>query len=225
LPNNPTGLILNEAEYAQIAQYAEWHGITLIFDHCFRAYSEAISKFDQYSVLERSGCRYAILEDTGKTISALDLKIGMATSSEYLYDPLRALNQNILLNVSPLVLRILSAILSEWRVTSGLKTLNRAISLNRELVQGAYKGSALMRRMHSDEIPVEWLEVRTEQLCDAILASCAAKGLHLLPGASFFGQPNAAGSRFLRIALSRDLKVVEVGSRILKDILATIDKS
>lgn len=220
LPNNPTAFVLNSNEYARFAAYAAEAGITLVIDHCFRAYSPVTLQFDQYEILEASGCRYMVLEDTGKTVSSLDLKVGMLTGSRDVHPRLALLNENLLLNVSPFTLSVLSSIMHTWSRKSGLVALRTTIRANRQLIRDAYAGFTLTPQMHSTDMPVEWLTAGSKQEISDLLKSCAAGGLQLLPGASFFGRPNEMGSSFLRVALARDTPVVQAGAAILHAALA-----
>jgi aspartate/methionine/tyrosine aminotransferase len=219
LPNNPTGFVLNQDDYARLADSAAKRGVILIIDHCFRGYSPTLLRFDQYEVLEASGCRYIVLEDTGKTISTLDLKVGMLVASRDMQPQLRVLNEDLILNVSPFILIVLTSIMRAWRDQAGLRRLRQVIEGNRITIRQAYAGSSLVPCMRSTEIPVEWLDTGSSATARDLLDGCVARGLRLLPGASFFGQPNESGSSLLRIALTRDAPVVSAGANILGHVL------
>ena len=101
-PSNPTGWVLDAREYSRVAGTCADNGVLLVVDHCFRFFSPTTSSFDQYEILERSaGLEYITIEDTGKTTSLLDLKVGLLVASASLELPLRLLNEEVLLNVSP----------------------------------------------------------------------------------------------------------------------------
>jgi aspartate/methionine/tyrosine aminotransferase len=79
-PNNPTGNYIAKEELIELATYCKRKNIPLIVDSVFRAYHPR--PYDDIAVLEKSGCTYAVIGDTGKAVPTLLLKAGFIICSK-----------------------------------------------------------------------------------------------------------------------------------------------
>ena len=82
-------------------------------DYCFRFYMEQLGAWDQYSMLNNSQCSYIAIEDTGKTWSLSDIKVGVTVCSRDASDLIHRLHDELLLNVSGVHLSILAAFIND----------------------------------------------------------------------------------------------------------------
>ncbi len=67
IPNNPTGHTFVEAEFQSIIDFCLRKRKLLILDFSFRFFTQILSTWSQYELLERSGVDYIAFGDTGKT--------------------------------------------------------------------------------------------------------------------------------------------------------------
>jgi enduracididine biosynthesis enzyme MppP len=184
-PNNPTGWVLPREVLARWARVCAGRGIILALDTSFRGFDER-SQYDHLAVLAEAGCRYVVIEDTGKLWPMLDLKLGFLVFEPGDPLPLHRVYTEILLGVSPLIL-LLVRNLAEDASDGGLAELHRFVRANRSLVRSRLAGVTLPDG------------IRGTQLCQAL----ASRGVHVLPGRQFYWAQPGTGERFVRLALSR----------------------
>jgi aspartate/methionine/tyrosine aminotransferase len=222
LPNNPDGFVLAEAEFERLTQYCAAHSILLICDFCFRFYSAGMTAWSQYDCLERSGCRFIAFEDTGKTLPLLDIKVGMARCSGCFVNELAKRNEEVVLNVSPWIMEVITPLLKSY-VGSGLDAVLWEPTRRRgQLVEEWAKGCGLRNMgFAGSDAPFSWLGLRDEGLLDAqgLVEAAARLGVHILPGHRFFFD-RRSGQRLVRIPLSRPDSMLEAGLERLQSILA-----
>lgn len=216
LPNNPTGLVFDEHRYRRVARHMSQIGKTLVVDHCFRSHSKTLAAFDQFQLLEESGCQYFVLEDTGKTISTLDVKVGMVMADSAGIEAIRSLNEDILLNVSPFTLALLSEIMRDWKKEAYIDTLRGTIEQNRRQVRDALELLGLSSDMKSEEVPVEWARADSVEHMQELVQSMADVGVSVLPGSNFFAGTAQLSCRHLRVALARDEELIRAGAQRMR---------
>jgi enduracididine biosynthesis enzyme MppP len=122
-PNNPTGRVLSEERLRRLAAQCAEHAVVLTLDTSFRGF-DTRAHYDHYAVLEASGCRWVVIEDTGKLWPTLELKIGWLVSAANVGLPLAKVYSDILLGVSPLVLSMVRRF-AEDAAGGGLAELHR----------------------------------------------------------------------------------------------------
>ncbi|NEC86173.1 aminotransferase class I/II-fold pyridoxal phosphate-dependent enzyme [Streptomyces sp. SID12501] len=204
LPNNPTGFALREPEFTHLAQRCAATGTVLVIDWTFRFYG-AYERWDQYAVLERSGVSYLCVEDTGKTWPTLDLKCSILATSRDLYEPLCELHNDMMLNVSPFVLHLLTRYLED-SVRRGLEaTVRRLVRDNRAVLRRTLEGTVLTPAEPDPTISVEWACIDSPALTALdVVRLLGDVGVGILPGDHFYWDDPATGSRYVRFALARD---------------------
>jgi enduracididine biosynthesis enzyme MppP len=200
-PNNPTGWVLPREVLARWARVCADRGIILALDTSFRGFDER-SQYDHLAVLAEAGCRYVVIEDTGKLWPMLDLKLGFLVFEPGDPLPLHRVYTEILLGVSPLIL-LLVRNLAEDASDGGLAELHRFVRANRSLVRSRLAGVTPPSPDPGSRISVERIAlpdgIRGTQLCQAL----ASRGVHVLPGRQFYWAQPGTGERFVRLALSR----------------------
>jgi enduracididine biosynthesis enzyme MppP len=200
-PNNPTGWILPREVLARWARICAVRGVILALDTSFRGFDER-SQYDHVAVLAEAGCRYVIIEDSGKLWPVLDLKLGFLVFAPGDPLPLRKVYTEILLGVSPLIL-LLVRNLAEDAGEGGFAELHRLVAANRSLVRALLAGAGLHCPDPGSRISVERIAlppgISGTRMCRAL----AAQGVHVLPGRQFYWADPQAGERFVRVALSR----------------------
>jgi len=216
-PNNPTGWVLGRSELDRVARRCAERKVTLVIDCCFRFYSRDMAHWDMYQLLNESGCSYIVLEDTGKTLPLLDLKVSMLCMSGAFEDVLSRLNEELLLCVSPVLLKFLSEVL-RYYASRGLRaTLWDKIERNRAVVN-AYVSqySFLIDRTQSDAVPFSWVEIQRggHRAAYRLAEAARTEGVHVLSGENFFWSTDE-GAKYLRVALSREHSVVAEGMKRL----------
>jgi len=219
LPNNPTGFTLSQAEFAHLAQRCAATGTLLVIDWTFRFHT-VYEQWDQYDILERSGVSYLCVEDTGKTWPTLDLKCSILATSEDLYGPLYELHNDLLLNVSPFVLRLLTRYLEDSAERGLEATVRRPVRENRAALRRALHGTVLTPLEPEKAISVEWVRIGSPALSALdVVRLLADAGVGILPGDHFHWDDAETGSRYVRFALARDPAVFAAACTRTRDAL------
>lgn len=219
-PNNPTGLELTEKQMVALADTCARQSVLLILDCCFRWFSESMYDWDLYGLLSASGVDYVVFEDTGKAFPLLDVKVGVMVASAALRSPLQILNEEVLLNTSPLVLRLLAKVLQNYSHEGGVEAIARPNAARRRLALDYLSRTNKLVPLNSGpSVPFIWARVSHHGMDGRDLQQFAREqGLHILSGDQFYWTSDA-GRQFIRIALARADDVIVAGSELLLDIL------
>jgi aspartate/methionine/tyrosine aminotransferase len=203
-PNNPTGFVLDREEFASLAGLCAQREKILILDWTFRFFSE-LDEWDQYEILERSGVSYICIEDTGKTWPTLDLKCSIMATSADMYRKILEVHNDVLLNVSPFVLLLLTEYIHDSQRRGLDASVRRAVALNRQELRAALRQSVLVPVPAAAPVSVEWVRLDSTAVKSVdVVALLADVGIGILPGDHFFWSDPSLGSRFVRFALARD---------------------
>jgi enduracididine biosynthesis enzyme MppP len=200
-PNNPTGWILSREVLGHWARICAARGIILALDTSFRGFDKR-SHYDHLAVLAEAGCRYVVIEDTGKLWPMLDLKAGFLVFHRREPLPLRRIYTEVLLGVSPLVL-LLVRCLAEDAGEGGFAELHHFIQSNRDLLRGRLAGAGSPSPDPASRISVERIVVPPGTSGTELSHSLRRSGVHVLPCRQFHWAEPEAGERFIRVALSR----------------------
>jgi enduracididine biosynthesis enzyme MppP len=206
-PNNPTGTVLPAEQLAAWASACADRGVLLTLDTSFRGF-DTRACYDHYRVLAGTGCRYVVIEDTGKLWPVLDLKLGLLVHSPDLDLPLAKIHSDILLNVSPFVLRLVE-LLSADAAAGGFDELRAFVRGNRALVRGMIGGPPVDP---DSRVSVERIAVPSGRTGTEAWRDLAAQGVRVLPCRQFHWADPAAGERHLRVSLARPPAVVEAAA-------------
>jgi enduracididine biosynthesis enzyme MppP len=216
-PNNPTGRVLPESGLRRLAQQCAEHDVVLTLDTSFRGF-DPDAHYDHYAVLNASGCRWVVIEDTGKLWPTLELKVGWLVSSADVGLPLAEIYSDILLGVSPLVLSMIER-LSQDAAAGGLADLHRFIAGNRAIVRGILGDVPDLRFPD----PASRASVERVDLGDrsglAVWTALSKHNVFALPCHKFHWADPGQGDHSLRIALSRTPSSVAAGSKALRTVL------
>ncbi|WP_327037682.1 enduracididine biosynthesis enzyme MppP [Micromonospora maris] len=216
-PNNPTGRVLAEQRLAAIAAECAARDVVLALDTSFRGF-DTRSHYDHYTVLRDSGCRWVVIEDTGKLWATLDLKVGLLASSDHVGLPLAKIHSDILLGVSPFVL-VLVTRFAEDAAAGGLADLHRFIADNRALVRATLADVPDLAFPDGDaRVSVERVDLG-ERRCLNVWTRLRQSGIYVLPCSQFHWADPARGDHSLRIALARVPGALEAAVRALRAVL------
>ena len=219
LPNNPTGFTLSRSDFELLARACKTAGTLLIIDWAFRFY-ETYDAWDQYAILHRTGVDYLCIEDTGKTWPTLGLKCSALVTSPHLFPDMRELHNNIMLEVSPFVLRLLTAYLRDSHERGLDTTVRELIRINRGELQQALCGSVLAPAATDRAVSVEWVRICCADLSALDLVAMAEEiGIAILPGNHFYWDDHHAGSSYVRFALARDFADFALACRLLRRLI------
>jgi len=222
LPNNPTGFALGQAGFERLARMCEATGTLLIIDWTFRFYTETYGAWDQYAVVDGIGVDYLCIEDTGKTWPTLDLKCSALVTSPHLYPQVRELHNDILLNVSPFVLSLLTAYLQDSQQRGLDATVRKLIRTNRRALARTLSGSVLAPAASGRMVSVEWIRIDSTDLTGLDLVEMSGDiGIGILPGHHFYWADHDAGSRYVRFALAREAADFALACRRLRVLIDT----
>lgn len=201
-PNNPTGRVLPCHQLTALAHWCASRQVLLALDTSFRGF-DSRAQYDHYAVLAESGCRYVVIEDTGKLWPTLDLKVGFLVFGPGEPLMLRRIYTDILIGVSPLIL-LLVRHFAEDASQGGLVELHQFVGGNRALLRSHLANVAFVSFPDTDSrISVERIAVPTGRHATQMWSALRDSGVHLLPCPHFHWDDPAAGERFVRLALAR----------------------
>ncbi|MFF9850145.1 enduracididine biosynthesis enzyme MppP [Streptomyces litmocidini] len=216
-PNNPTGRVMGEDRLRRLAEQCAEHGVVLALDTSFRGFDPA-AQFDHYAVLDASGCRWVVIEDTGKLWPTLELKIGWLVRSAEVDLPIEKIHSDILLGTSPLVLLLVKRFADDG-ADGGLAELQRTIADHRALVRAALDGVPDISFVDEHaRVSVERLHVGSRLGMD-VWSAVRSQSLYVLPCQKFHWARPHEGERMLRLALSRNPSTLLAGARVLRSAL------
>lgn len=216
-PNNPTGRVLAADRLAAAARLCAGRDMVLALDTSFRGF-DARARYDHYRVLTESGCRYVVIEDTGKLWPTLDLKVGLLVSAEHVGLPIAQIHSDILLGVSPFILALVEQFALD-AAASGLAELADHIAGNRAVLRGILADVPCVSFPDQDsKVSVERVRVHGydgarlwEQLCE--------RKVYVLPCHQFHWADPGSGAPYLRVALARDRDTVAAAAEAIRSLL------
>ncbi len=216
-PNNPTGRVMSRDRLARLAAQCAEHDVVLTLDTCFRGFAPG-AHYDHYAVLEASGCRWVVIEDTGKLWPTLELKVGLLVSAADVGLPLGKVYSDILLGVSPLVLSMVRRF-SEDAARGGLADLHRHIARNRAVLRDGLAG---VPGVHFPD-PDSTASVERVHLGDRfgldVWSALRPHNVFVLPCQNFHWARPEEGAHSVRIALARPVTSIEIGAKALRSVL------
>jgi enduracididine biosynthesis enzyme MppP len=216
-PNNPTGRVLSEARLQYIANKCAERDIIFVLDTSFRGF-DTRAHYDHYALLEASGCRWIVIEDTGKLWPTLELKVGWLVSSANINLPVTQIYSDILLCVSPLVLALVER-LAEDAAVGGLSELHRFIAMNRQIIRSEL---ADLPGVHFPDATsrgsVERIHLG-ERSSTATWNALRERNIYVLPCQKFYWANPAEGGNALRVALARPASSLATAARALRSVL------
>lgn len=218
-PNNPTGCVIPEKPLSQWAHWCARSGVVLALDASFRGF-DSRAQYDHYAVLTDSGCRWVVVEDTGKLWPTLDLKIGfLVFSPSETVLPLRRIYTDILLGVSPFILLMVHR-LAEDAAAGGLELLRGLIEHNRKLLRNQLQHvpSTSFPDLRS-RVPVERIALPDGMTGTVVSSDLRGQNIHVLPGRNFHWAAPREGEGFIRVALGRKPNVVETAAKAIRQYL------
>ena len=221
VPNNPTGFEPDEPAFLDVVELAAEYRLALVVDFSFRFYSR-LHTWDQYGAVVRSqpALDAVFLEDTGKTWPTAELKVGFSCALGRLREPLRNATREVLLNVSPFTLCLLTELIKadlKQRLALGEPHACEVVAENRRQLRLLLDGLAVEVVSRDSLISVEWLRLPT-----GAAATCAwleERGVSILPG-DLFSWDRPSGDRHVRVALARSPAYFKQAATSLVTLLA-----
>ena len=220
LPNNPTGWDPAQQRIENLLGWLAVHRKPVVMDFSFRFYS-ALCSWDQYAFVSKvPNLEWIFIEDIGKTWPLAEMKVGVASTSARFHRIMSDVTGELLLNVSPFVLEMLTHTI---RSNSGSNQTaeiverlqaRRVVAENRRRLRSCIAPLAIELLSPMSTISVEWLRFTDRPGIDAI-TDLLANGLAVLPGAPFFWNDRSLGSQNFRVALARDAAYFGEALRVL----------
>lgn len=225
-PNNPTGRTLSEREFRSLVQYCVISGCILVLDASFRFFCPTLMNWSQYEILEDSKISYIVLEDTGKTWSTNEIKVGLTVCSPDLFPDMFRLHDDLLQSVSPFHLRVLTEFIEDSRAHGIQQTVLPFVQQNRTTLRSILEGRYFEFATEPDApVSVEWLRIRGRFDCETFVRAAIREGVHILPGTNFFWDQPDRGRMFIRIPLARDPELLSEGAELLRQTAIYLDST
>lgn len=217
-PNNPTGWTLSEPGFRTLVQCCVDRRCTLVLDSSFRFFSPLPNGWSQYEVLEESGVSYIVLEDTGKTWSTSEMKVGLTVCSPDMYADMYRLHDDLLQSVSPFHLRVLTEFIEDSSKHGIEHSILPSVLENRAILRSILADGGLEFVTESrSPVSVDWLRLPEGLECENFVHEAIWEGVHVLPGTNFFWNQPERGRKFVRVALARDPQLMSEGAQLLRD--------
>ena len=203
-PNNPTGFCIEQTWFRKLIHLVAESGSTIVVDFCFRFYAESLKYWDQYRTLGESKASFLCFEDTGKTWSLADTKIGITVCSADTASLIYRLHDELLLNVSPLHLLLLTEFIKDTVANGFYNTIGRTIEMNRHLVHSLVeKGLVLHSTQSCQNVPMELLGLPHYIPSTMFWSELRQHGVDILPAENYFWSHREGGKSLFRVPLSR----------------------
>jgi enduracididine biosynthesis enzyme MppP len=216
-PNNPTGRVLAEERLRLLAQLCQRRNIVLCLDTSFRGFDYR-AQYDHYAILESVGCRYVVIEDTGKLWPTLDLKVGLLVSSENIGLPVPDIYSDILLGVSPFILALVERF-AEDAAAGGLDELHEQIAGNRRVLREALAGVPGVSFPDLDSrVSVERVAI-PRHTGSQLFEGLSTSNVFVLPCRQFHWADPERGEDAVRVALARPRATVATAAAEMRAIL------
>jgi aspartate/methionine/tyrosine aminotransferase len=221
-PNNPTGLMLSEANLRSLVQFCKRHNRLLILDNCFRAYVPRHLIHDQHKIIQDAVIDTFLVEDTGKAWPTAEVKAPFfaVSRARRLFDRIFDIYTDFLLHVSPFGVKLMHEFI-RLSQQDEMAYIHEIVAVNRQQLYERVARTFLTpceRRFAS----MAWLRIdqsidglRLKQLLDE-------RGVFVLPGHYFFWHDRSQGERFIRIALTRDADMFREATARLEEACRTI---
>jgi len=211
VPNNPTGFDPRAEDIERIALECRDRGKLLVIDFCFRFFSRHLGSRDLYAFFEDNGVDHIGIEDVGKVWPTLDLKVGSLVVGERRHEALRAISEDIVLNVSSFIYRLLTE-----SAKFGAVEQARATSVaNRAALRSALAGGPAELVDGGDVMSVGWVRLPEGWNCNELVEWLHGRGIGVLPGSPFFWNAQEQGHRYIRLALMRPEAEFETAAKVL----------
>jgi len=207
LPNNPTGTFLTKEKFQLLVNFCVEQGKLLIIDTCFRLFEPDFC-YDQYQILEDAHAHYIVMEDTGKIWPTLDLKVGFLNSSKDIQSELEDIHTDLLLNVSPFILRLITEYCADSKADN-FQSIRKLIENNRAFLRAQIRDCILTLAYEHSRTSVEFLKISNAISAKDIQSYLATHGIFVLPGTYFYWNSPHLGDSFIRIALAREPKMFQ----------------
>jgi aspartate/methionine/tyrosine aminotransferase len=217
-PNNPTGSSLSKSEFVDLVTCAQKTDTILVFDFCFRFFSDSMNEFDQYEILKSSGAKFFAIEDTGKTWNTSDTKVSPIICSHHFKKLLFEAHDNLLLNVSPFHLLHLGHVFEGASVLGLADAVWKRFSEKRAAIVSSIEHLPFVEANISGAVPLVWLKEREAGAAQAFVARSLQAGIHVLPGNQFFWNEDPIGKSFVRLPLARTDSLLWQATNIFRQI-------
>ncbi|WP_066941472.1 enduracididine biosynthesis enzyme MppP [Microtetraspora fusca] len=216
-PNNPTGRVLTAERLAALAAECREKDVVLALDTSFRGFDPR-AHYDHYAILESSGCRWTVIEDTGKLWPTLDLKVGLLVYSANVGLPVAKIYSDILLGVSPFILALVERF-AEDAASGGLADLHAFIAEGRRIVHETLGDVPGISFPDADSVvSVERVDLG-DRRCADIWSALQDRQVYVLPCTQFHWADPGLGERSLRVALARSHTSLQAAVRELRSVL------
>lgn len=225
-PNNPTGTVICQEYFSQIAEYSAQRKKTLVIDTTFRLYANNL--YDERLILERSGCNYFVIDDTGKTWPTHDMKASLISYSKNCAELFELIYDEIYLCHSRFTMLVFERLFEQTFRQGITKSIHDPVN-----VRHAY----LMSRMNSTIaipttdrasacLPLEWFQIKSERITDLdIVGYLAEKNVHVLPGRFFYWESNSTPPcTAFRVSLSRTIPRLYKSVERLQSAIADFER-
>ena len=205
-PNNPTGVTTGPEYLTLITDYCAQRKKTLVLDTTFRMYT--LHQHDERAHLEHSGCRYFIIEDTGKTWPTHDLKTSLISYSPDCSPLFEIIYDEVYLCHSRFAMLMFEALFERTRHAGIAASIQAPVNHRHAYLVNKLSNSIVKPKTERTyaTLPMEWFEFKTrDRISDIdIVNYLANKDVHVLPGSFFYWSKKSPPYTAFRVSLARE---------------------
>jgi aspartate/methionine/tyrosine aminotransferase len=205
-PNNPTGEVLPPDQALALLEWAARKSTTIVIDASFRMFDPGL-RLDLVDTADGIGADVVTVDDTGKTIPLHDTKVGVLAASRRLAARIGAICTDVLLNVSELNVRMLTALMDDAGPHGEVARSRTVAAANLAQLAQRYGIAQSAVGPLAYQPSVAWLRWGPRR--DAVLDACRSRAVEVLPGNRFYWDRTKEagenpGAEWVRLPLLRD---------------------
>ncbi len=203
-PNNPTVYCLEKKPFKELVDIVKEKKATLILDFCFRFFAKSLREWDQYKYFSETNVSFISIEDTGKTWSCADMKIGITICSHDNFKIIHQLHDELLLNVSPFQIGVITQFIKDSNIDILQNNSFREIEINRNAIRTLVDKQLLQSASKwTFNVPLELFRLPNNINATIFWSELKKNGVEILPAVNYYWTNKEEGVNLFRIPLSR----------------------
>lgn len=219
-PDNPLGLIYDENDMRQLAEFCIEKNITLVVDYTFIQISQPGKKVPLITTFpESKQLSYILIGDTGKILGLKGAKFGALLYSPEYAELIKNVVSYYFFQYNQYNLYLVSSILEDKRFTAYLQHLNSVLAENY-----AYIGRHLhtsLKLCRFDATVFCLINIEATGFTDiALTRSLISKGIGVIPLSDFYYGGKTSSGNYIRLSLSRPLNEIKKFVEVLNGFVA-----
>ena len=219
-PNNPTGTVQDPPRLRRLAESCARRGVALAIDACFRVFDPR-AQYDHYAVLDETGVDYVILEDSGKLWPLGGVRLSFLAFPAHSTLGIPEASADLLMMAPPFSTLVVEAFAHDL-AAGGMAVIHRQLERNRSILGEALDGCEVAELADGDsKVSMSLIRLAPGLASTRLWGRLVRRGVSSVPGRPIWWARGGEGEHYLRVALARELEVIERAGR---EIRAELDE-